>query len=175
MAIQMIHQLSALLVPKLDMAGTAVCDVRRARGRTRTSNALTLVSSLSSPLGRYCLETWHGRHHRRRCVPTRQYRREPATARCSSLDLACSAPPKDRNAALAVLREAVASMTALGTKLTIRDVRASVAIGRKADSKCSLRAFQPVTPSGPYNFEASGFAWSMGLACRTAAVGLTAA
>jgi hypothetical protein len=59
----MIHQLSALLVPKLDMAGTAVCDVRRARGRTRTSNALTLVSSLSSPLGRYCLETWHGRHH----------------------------------------------------------------------------------------------------------------
>ena len=37
------------------------------------------------------------------------------------------------------------------------------------------RLFTAHTPSGPYNFEASGFAWSRGLACRTAAVGLTAA
>ena len=35
--------------------------------------------------------------------------------------------------------------------------------------------FTAHTRSGPYNFEASGFAWSRGLACRTAAVGLTAA
>jgi hypothetical protein len=36
-------------------------------------------------------------------------------------------------------------MSLIGTELTTWDVSASVAIERKADSKCSLRAFQPVT------------------------------
>ena len=39
-------------------------------------------------------------------------------------------------------------MSAYGTKLTIWDVRSSAAVGRKADMKCSVRAFPVLTRSG---------------------------